>query len=217
MGRIVDLSLTLREGMRGVAFESAGMLTGGAWNAQTLKLYSHAGTHMDAPRHFLDDGATIDTVPLEACIGPARVIDLTRLEPRRAITPEDLAAWSDTIAAGDRLLLNTGWSDHLGRSDYRADFPRVGPELARWLAGRRITLLGVDAPSVANLNDIDELTNVHRTLLAADIVIVEGLANLGALRQEVVQFIALPLKVEGGDGTPVRAVAIEDDAEASRP
>lgn len=78
------------------------------------------------------------------------------------------------------------------------------------VAGRaRILLLGVEPPSVADVNDKEEVTAVHRTLLGAGIVIVEGLANLEALQQERVTFIALPLKLEGGDGSPVWAIAIE--------
>jgi kynurenine formamidase len=82
--------------------------------------------------------------------------------------------------------------------------------LAEWLAERKIAMLGVEPPSVADVNNKEELTMVHQALLGAEIVIVEGLANLDALERDVVTFIALPLKLEGGDGSPVRAIAIED-------
>lgn len=213
MARIVDLSLTLREGMRGVEFETARTLQEDGWNARTLKLYSHAGTHMDAPKHFFHNGGTIDAVPLQACIGPARVLDLTFLRPRESITVEHLQPWTDKIAAGDRLLFNTGWSAHVRQDDYRTHFPRLSCALAKSLAQRRIALIGIDTPSVADLSNIDELTEVHRTLLGAGIVIVEELTNLGQLQHEIVQFIALPLKIEGGDSAPVRAIAIEQDSQ----
>jgi len=128
------------------------------------------------------------------------------------ITVEHLAPYADRIGPGTRLLLKTGWSAHVDLPDYRTHFPRVSLPLARWLAEWKIALLGVEPPAVADVNDAEELMAVHRTLLGAEIVIVEGLAHLDALTQEEVTFIALPLKLEGGDGSPVRAIAVEEDS-----
>jgi kynurenine formamidase len=108
-------------------------------------------------------------------------------------------------------LLKTGWSAYADTPDYRDRLPRISLPLAEWLAGRQIALLGVEPPSVADINDKKELTAVHQALLRAGIIIVEGLANLDALRSDQVTFIALPLKLAGGDGSPVRAIAIEED------
>lgn len=210
MARIIDLTLPLEPSMRGVDFEPARRLEVNGWNALTLHLYSHCGTHMDAPRHFLADGETIDNQPLEACIGPARLLDLTPTEPRELITPERLSPWIDSIKAGDRLVLRTDWSKRHGTSEYRDALPRVSLELARWLVDRGVSLIGVEPPSVADVNNSEELTTVHRTLLGAGIVIVEGLSNLDQITQDAFQLIVLPLKVHDGDGAPVRAVAIED-------
>ena len=209
MSRIVDLSLTLRPGMRGVEFEPQSTFANKGWATRLLHLYSHAGTHMDAPYHFLQDGKTLEKLVLEKCVGPAWVIDLTFLKPRDLITVEHLAPHADKVTAGARLLLNTGWSKHADLPDYRTHFPRVSLPLAEWLAGRGIALLGVESPAVAGIDDREELISVHQALLGAEIVIVEALANLDALQQEHVTFIALPLKIEGGDGSPVRAIAIE--------
>jgi kynurenine formamidase len=87
--------------------------------------------------------------------------------------------------------------------------PRISRELAEWCVERRIRLLGVEPPSVADVKDLAEVTEIHRILLSGQIVIVEGLANLEAVRQERVLFGALPLKIEGGDGSPCRAFALE--------
>jgi arylformamidase len=139
-------------------------------------------------------------------------VDLTSLKPRDLITVEHLAAYADRIGPGARLLLHTGWSLHADSPDYRTSFPRVSLPLAKWLAERKIALLGVESPAVASVDDVEELTTVHQALLAAEIVIVEGLAHLDQLTQEEVTFIALPLKLEGGDGSPVRAIGIEEDS-----
>lgn len=211
MSRTVDLTLTMRPGMRGVEFETNSTIQGRGWNTTLLHLYSHAGTHLDAPRHFLDQGEPLDKLVLEKCVGSALVIDLKFLGPRELITVEHLAPYAEKIGPGARLLLKTGWSARADSTDYRDRLPRVSLKLAEWLAARRIALLGVEPPSVADVNNPDELKAVHRALLEAGIVIVEGLTNLDALQQEEVTFIALPLKLEGGDGSPVRAIAIEND------
>ena len=210
MTRIVDLTLTTRPGMRGVDFEVNSTIAGKGWNTTVLHLYSHAGTHLDAPRHFIDQGETLEELALEKCVGPAYVIDLTFVKARDLITVEHLAPYAAKVGPGARLLLKTGWSAHADSPDYRTHLPRVSLPLAEWLAERKIALLGVEPPSVADVNNKEELISVHRALLGAGVVIVEGLANLEALQQDEVTFIALPLKLEGGDGSPVRAIAIEE-------
>lgn len=210
--RIIDLSLPLYDGMRGVKLEPATTTATTGYNTTTMHLYSHAGTHMDAPLHFLDGGGTIDQVPLSKCIGPALVVDLSYKEPNSLITVADLGAFAGRIEAGSRLLLRTDWDRYADRPEFRTDMPRISAELAQWLAERPIALLGVQTPSVASLRPENkaELVEVHQILLKAEIVIVEGLANLSELRREVVTLIALPLKVTGCDGSPARPVAIED-------
>jgi kynurenine formamidase len=209
LSRIIDLSLPIDERMAGVRVESYKRIERDGWNATNITLYSHAGTHMDAPRHFLADGAPLEQVDLAACCGPARVLDLTPVAPRESLSSERLARWQDFVRPGARLLLRTDWHKRYGTDDYRNALPRISPELARWLVERRVALVGVEPPSVADVNSLEELTVVHRTLLGGNVVIVEGLANLDQVRSDVVEFVALPLRVVGGDGCPVRAIAIE--------
>lgn len=210
MRRIIDLTLPIQPGMRGVEIKAARTLEANGWNATHLELYSHSGTHMDAPRHFLPDGSTIDLTPLAACIGPARVIDLRPVEPKQEITVEQLGPAATTIGQGDRILFCTDWYLRHGTPEYRDALPRIGSSLARWLVQRQVALIGVEPPSVTDVNDRDELTSIHRTLLTAGIVIIEGLAHLSDIRSPQVELIALPLKVADGDGAPARVVAIEE-------
>ena len=88
--------------------------------------------------------------------------------------------------------------------------PRVSLELAAWCVAKKIRMLGVEPPSVADVNNAEELTAVHWVLLKGGVIIVEGLANLDEIHREKVTFMAFPLKVAGGDGSPVRALALED-------
>jgi kynurenine formamidase len=209
--RIVDLSLPLLDGMRGVTLEPNTSIADRGYNTTNAHLYSHAGTHMDAPRHFLEQGYPIDQIPLDKCAGPAWVIDLTHKTPNSLITVEDVAPYESKIEKEGRLLLRTDWDRHVDQPDYRSHMPRISVDLARWLVGKEIVLLGVQTPAVASVRpeNRDELIEVHQILLQAKIVIVESLANLDQIRQETVYFVALPLKIVDCDGSPVRAIAIE--------
>ena len=207
--RLIDLSLTIDAAMRGVEIQTSRTIAVDGWNATTLSLYSHCGTHMDVPRHFIEGAATIDQQDLQICCGPAKVLNLTPVEPRELLTVARLAPWADRIKPGDRLLFRTDWYQRLGTDAYRNQLPRISLELAHWLVERKVALIGVEPPSVADVNEMRELTDVHQTLFQGNVVIVEGLAHLDRIHSDEVEFIALPLKIANGDGCPVRAIAIE--------
>lgn len=208
--RIVDLTLTHYHGMRGVEIHPNTTIANEGFNTTNLRLYSHAGTHMDAPRHFVDDGRTIDLLDLEKCVGPALVIDLSHKAPNSLMTVADLADHAAQIGPGSRLLLRTDWDLHAEQPDYRTSFPRISPELATWLVEQGVWLVGLEMPSVASLQDKEELTVVHQTLLRGEVVIIECLANLRDLPSQVT-FMALPLKIQSGDGSPIRAIAVIEE------
>jgi kynurenine formamidase len=208
--RLVDLTLPLRTGMRGVSVEPCKSIERDGWNASRLHLYSHCGTHMDAQVHFAAGPETLDQIPLDRCLGPAWVVNLEPVAPRAILGPDDLGPAMERIAPGDSLLLRTGWSRYVDDVErYRGQLPRIGERLARWCTEHRVRLLGVEPPSVADVNNHDEVTRIHQILLSGGVNIVEGLANLASLKAERVLFAALPLKVTGGDGAPCRAVAVE--------
>ena len=210
MPRLVDLTLPLRPGQRGVASESARTLARDGWNAATWHLYSHAGTHMDAQLHFGAGPETIDAKPLTQCLGPAWVVNLTPTAPRALLTVTHLGAVAQSFRPGDSLLLRTDWHRQVDNSAlYRDALPRIGEQLARWCVERHVRILGVEPPSIADVNDFRELTHIHQILLSGGVTIVEGLAHLDQLEQARVLFGALPLKLAGGDGAPVRAFALE--------
>jgi kynurenine formamidase len=209
-GRIIDLTLTLRPGMRGVAFEPTFNFQEHGWNAQTLHLYSHCGTHMDAPFHSEAGDQTIDEIPLAQCLGPAWLVKLDGIAPKTLITVADLGDVARRFAPGDSLLLRTGWSAFVDQAKWRDELPRISLELARWCVQQRVKLLGVEPPSVADVHNLPEVIQIHQTLLGGGVLIVEGLTNLEAITQDRVFFAALPLKPLRGDGSPVRALAMEE-------
>src|SRR5690606_35878643 len=122
--------LTVSDEMRGAEITSAKTMEVDGWNATNLNLYSHAGTHMDAPRHFLPGGSTIDEHNLEMLVGPALVVDLSLAQPNQLIGIDDFASIADQIKPGSRLLIRTDWSKRYGTTQYRDELPRISLELA---------------------------------------------------------------------------------------
>jgi len=211
----IDLTLSLTHGQRGVAFETARTVEKDGWNARTLHLYSHCGTHMDSPLHFGVSEQTIDEFPLGDCMGKAWVVRIAGDCTRRLITVSDLGTVAETLEKGDSLLLQTGWSHFVNEDKYRDALPRISDELAKWCVTKGVKMLGVEPPSVADVHNLEEVTRIHRILLSGGVIIVEGLTHLELLKGPTVFFMALPLKVADGDGAPVRALAFEIDDESS--
>lgn len=208
--RIVDLTLPLAPGQRGVAMEPKFTVARDGWNAATWHLYSHAGTHMDAQIHFNAGPETIDRHTPARCMGPAWIVRLPSLAPKSLLTVASLGAVAEKLLAGESLLLATGWSAHAENPAlYRDGLPRISEELAHWCVAKKVKLLGVEAPSVADVTALPEVTLIHQILLGGGVTIVEGLTALDQLTQDRVFFAALPLRLAGGDGSPVRAFAIE--------
>ena len=210
MLRIVDLTLPLTPGQRGVSMKLKSSVERDGWNAANWLLYSHAGTHMDAQVHFAAGPETIDQHTPERCMGPAWVVRLPDIAPRALLTVAELGTIAGRFVPGESLLLYTGWSRY--SSDpvyYRHELPEIGEELAYWCVAKGVKLLGVEPPSVADVNNRSKITLIHEILLRGGVTIVEGLTNLGQLTHERVFFGALPLKLTGGDGCPVRAFAFD--------
>jgi len=211
LGRVLDLSRPVTGEVPGVEIASCKTIEKEGWNATTLSLYSHSGTHIDAPRHFLPSGETLDALDLSVCSGMARLVNLSGIPPRHLISVTDVLDDIGEVFQGDRLIFRTDWHRRFGTPAYRDELPRISIELAHWLVEKRVALIGVEPPSVADVNNKAELTDVHQTLFRGEVTIVEGLVNLDQLTQREFQFIALPLNIVGGDGCPVRAVAIVSD------
>lgn len=211
--RLIDLTLTLEDGMRGVAIETTYTVADKGWNASTYHLYSHAGTHLDAPIHYGVNDKTVEDIPLERCIGPAWVADVSGIAAKALITLEHLGDIPEKIKPGESLLIKTGWSKRLGEPEYYNALPRISDDLAHWCAAQQLPMLGVEPPAVADPFNREEIVRIHEILLRADIIIVEGLTNLDVITSPQVIFGALPIKV-ARDGAPVRAFALEENPAA---
>lgn len=175
-------------------------------NSSRLGLNIHCGTHMDAPFHFLPDGRTIDQVSLEQTIGPATLIDLGERGPGTRIERSDLEPFAELLRKTRKGILKTGWSRRWMRPEFFHQFPDITPDAARFLVELDVELIGTETPSV------DYPPNpTHVVLLGAGMLIVENLTNLDRITAREFRFAAIPLKLDGRDGSPVRAIAILDD------
>lgn len=209
MKKVVDLTMSYHNGVNGFSKAIAKTKDADGWNASTLTFYSHVGTHMDAPFHFNVSNQTIDEIPVSDFVGRAWVIDARKVGAKGLVAVHHI---SETIlenfVAGDSLIIWTGWSQHAGTQKYRDELPRISESLAHWCIAHKVKMIAVEPPSVADVNDLEEVTKIHEILLAG-VVIIEGLTNIEALQTNCVELIALPLKIENGDGAPARVIAIE--------
>jgi len=170
-----------------------------------LSLYSHTGTHIDAPGHILAGAATLDKLAVGHFLGPGCVLEVSRSNGMQ-IEVSDLKNQEERIAAAEFVLLHSGWAKYWGDPRYFAAYPVLSAAAAHWLAGFNLKGVGVDMISVDQMDSA--AMTIHKVFFAKNMVIVENLANLEALLGREFMFSCLPLKITAGDGSPVRAVAI---------
>ena len=173
------------------------MSRGDEVNASALTVSVHAGTHLDAPLHFVPDGASIDALPLERFIGPALVHEV---DAERHITEAHVRAIA--LAGVTRVLFKTRNSALLKRREYVADFAAFSVGAAQALVARGVDLVGLDYLSVAHA---DEQVPVHRAFLDHGVVLLEGI-DLSEVAPGRYELICFPLRLRGLDGAPCRAV-----------
>lgn len=220
MSPIHDLSYPISSGMStypaayhpSVEVLQLGFLETHGRESRRITIGTHAGTHIDAASHFIRGGRTIDAVPLDDLAGPARVIRFPDSPPGTRITASDLVRH-----LGDdrptRLLVRYDWSRRWGSTEFYRDYPFLTPEACEVLVSRGLRLFGSDSPSpddpLQSGPSCDPDSPNHKLLLGTGVSLVEYLTGLDAIEADVVQLVALPLRVAGGDGSPARVIAIE--------
>lgn len=174
-----------------------------ALNSSRIAVGMHCGTHMDAPFHFIGNGRTIDRVPLERLAGPAVLADLRRVSKGGVIEENHLKGHYAKIKKARKIVMNTGWSRTWGKEEYFTSHPVMTAEAAEFLVDLGVQLVGIDTPS------IDQPPfPAHEPLLSHDVVIVENLTKLNAIRSQIFELIVLPLRITAREASPVRAIAI---------
>lgn len=173
-----------------------------------LHMYSHTGTHMDAPCHLLSGGAALESFDGSQFIGSAVVIVCSELKEGDRIGMSFIDRNRAEAESADFLLFRTDWDKKWGTADYFGDFPCITSEVAEFIASSGKKGVGLDVISIDPIGA--ELVN-HKIILSQNtIVIVENLCNLELLGSGLFTFIAAPVKFENADGAPIRALAIKD-------
>jgi kynurenine formamidase len=207
--KLIDLSHPLAHGQQSfpndpkLAILPHGTVATHKYNISQILTGSHQGTHLDAMFHFFDDGRTLDQMPLDWFYGPARLLRIPK-KPNEEITIADFKKFDQYLTPEAKIIFTTGWHRNFGAPNFFTDFPSVTLEAGRYLASKKIRLLGMDMPTPSK-----QWLEIHHIFLAKDveIVLVEGLANLDALPDQFT-FIGFPLNFKGRDGSPIRAVAL---------
>jgi arylformamidase len=171
---------------------------GGSSNVSRLVLGTHTGTHVDAPRHFIDDGLTVDALSLDLLIGRARVVEISK---RGGIGVEELAEAG--LREDIRVLLKTSNSALWNDTHFHQDYTYITEEGARYLVEQGVKVIGVDYLSVEQYKKAG--APAHRALLSQGVVIIEGL-NLYEAEPGMYEMYCLPLRVADGDGAPARVI-----------
>jgi arylformamidase len=175
------------------------MEQGSTANLSNLTMGSHTGTHVDAPKHFIQNGQTIDNMPLDIMTGIARVIEIA---DRHSIKLEEIE--KHKIHRGERILFKTYNSLSVWNTDiFVEDFIYISNEVADLLADKKVKMVGVDYLSVGGYKGNGSY--VHHKLLGSGIWLIETL-NLSKVNAGKYYLICLPLRIEGGDGAPARAI-----------
>lgn len=208
LAEIIDISAPIHPGMHvwpgdpPVAIERTSSMADGAHdNVSRLDLGAHAGTHVDAPVHFIADAAGVDRVPLDALVGPAVVVDATAVDRH---LDAGVLGGLEIPEGTERVLLKTPNSELWASDRFEAGFLGVTDDGARWLVERGVRLVGIDYLSIAPYGDS---VSTHRALLGAGVAILEG-TDLRGVEPGAYELICAPLRIVDADGAPARALLV---------
>jgi arylformamidase len=193
-------------GTKTMSFERTHTIVKDQYNLSMVSINSHAGTHTDAPLHFIDNGKPLGEVDINRYVGPCIVVDCRgKGAAFDMIEIEDIMPFEDAVRKTGRMIICTGWGKQFNKECYFTDYPSISEELADYLVSLGIVMIGVESPSLNPPKYIE----VHQAFLKYNVAIVEGLTNLEGLIGKEFIFCGAPLALEDMDGFPVRAYAVE--------
>jgi len=214
--KIIDLTLTISNkipafpGSPQPNFIPWEKIKDGGYNLELLFLSSHTGTHLDAPYHFLEKGAKIHEISLKKLVSSAVLIK-SRKKSNESVTKTDIQKFEKKhgkIASFSSVIFYTGWQRNLQKKYYFTKNPGLSVSAAKYLASKKVSLVGIDSPSI-DLGT-DSKFSVHQIFAKKGMLIVENLANLEKIKSSKFHLVVLPLKLKNATGSPVRAVAFVD-------
>ncbi|NWJ99997.1 cyclase family protein [Marine Group I thaumarchaeote] len=211
--KIIDLTLTISNriptfpGSPQPNFIPWEKIKDDGYNLELLFLSSHTGTHLDAPYHFLEKGAKIHEISLKKLVSNAVLIK-SRKKSNESVTKTDIQKFEKKhgkIASFSSVIFYTGWQRNLQKKYYFTKNPGLSVSAAKYLASKKVSLVGIDSPSI-DLGT-DSKFSVHQIFAKKGILIVENLANLEKIKSSKFHLVVLPLKLKNATGSPVRAIA----------
>ena len=188
-------------------FEKACTFEKDSFQETEINMYSHVGTHIDAPAHMLRNGPCLDYFSVEHFIGDATILDFSDGKAQ-VIDVDSLKPYEEKIKNVEFIIIKTGWSKYWGNKKYYEDFSFLSEESAQWLSQFNLKGIGIDALSI---DGIESTTfAIHKILMSKNIIIIENLTNLDSISKEYFILSIMPLKYKNADGSPVRAISIEN-------
>ena len=204
---VISPDMPVYPGTEGPKFTPANSYEADGFRETLLSMYTHTGTHMDAPAHLFAGRTTLDLFPITQFVGPACIIDCTDLQEGGLITMERIEKQRERADRADFLLFRTGFAEHWGTPHYFGDYPCIDGAVADYLIADRKKGIGLDTIGLDPIADAN--LTLHKKLLEkSEIIIIENLANLHLVGDALFTLCALPLKHIDADGSPIRAVAL---------
>lgn len=209
---IIDLSqsinsdIKLYPGSPNVYFLKWSKYSIDGYDSEAIFLSTHTGTHMDAPSHFIEGAESIDDIDVNRFV--MKNVHLLKIfkSSNQLITAEDIINSNIDIKANDSIVFSTGWEHNYNSDNYISSNPGLSPQAATYLSNKKINAVAIDSPSIDS--GIESEFPVHQILLKNNIIIIENICNLAQIDKKNFNLIAIPLKLRGASGSPVRALAI---------
>ncbi|EHQ87859.1 cyclase family protein [Desulfosporosinus youngiae] len=204
---MIHTEMPVYPGTERPVLQKANTLEKDGFQEAKITMYSHTGTHIDAPAHMLRDGLYLDDFKIDQFIGKALILDFSKINVP-LVELDNLRPYEEKIRKVDFIILRTGWSNYWGEDKYYENFPTLSEESAQWLSEFALKGIGIDAISIDGMNT--DTFAIHKMFLGKNILIIENLTNLESIGQESFILSIMPLKTKNADGSPVRAFSIED-------
>jgi arylformamidase len=209
---IIDLSqsinsdIKLYPGSPNVSFLKWSKYSIDGYDSEAIFLSTHTGTHMDAPSHFIKGAESVDIIDVNRFVmNNVHLLKISKFS-NQLITTEDIINSNTVIKENDSIIFSTGWEHNYNSDDYMSSNPGLSPDAATYLSNKKINAVAIDSPSI-DLG-IESKFPVHQILLKNDVLVIENICNLTQIDKKILKLIAIPLKLQGATGSPIRALAI---------
>lgn len=208
--KLVDMTHLIKEdmpvfpGTEKPILKTANTIEKDGFKETLMSMFSHTGTHMDAPSHIFENRKNLDEFDIAYFSGTAFVMDFSQKHMGEKIDIDELLKYEEKIDSADYVIIRTGWDKYWGIDKYYEKFPVLTNAATEYFVKKNIRGIGLDTISLDDMEDVS-LSN-HRIVLSNDMVIIENLTNLEVFGEEMFTVYFMPLKYKGADGAPIRAL-----------